>query len=337
MHEQSETVQTREGQWINVYGKGTARGLPGKPLEPKYFYESATYPTMEAAVAAAERRSREPETSGSEPYGVDRQAVEPAGPAQGGGVDVDEFLRDIKALSPQEQAEMKAEFLRRYIMPNKAFQQASIEGKYALMRRMGVPEDTAFPGQTYIKAAPGVGGRILGRAGGLPSGEQMSESPWLSGLGAAGTLFNLPGAALGEGVDAVTGRRPSSFPWEMASPGEATHGLANLAMMAPKGAMMGGPPIWRQLIRSPGMLRRFLNTLNERIMANYAGAMTDIPKAGRPPLMLPPPGGTTQNPFVMGGGFQKPVPPPYQRPASTMPKWSQKSLPDEIVPPGPID
>lgn len=258
-------------------------------------------------------------------------------PAAEPSVDLEEFIRDIQGFSPQQQAQLKTAFIRSYVLPNQAFQGASVQGKYAVMRALGVPEDTAFPGHGSIQAAPGVGGRILGRAGGLPSAEQRADSPWLSGLGAAGTLFNLPGAALGEGIDTVTGKRPASFPWEMASPGEATHGLANLAMAAPKGALYGGAPLWRQLIRSPGMLRRFLNTLNDRIMSNYAGAVTDVPKAGGPRLMLPPVGGTTQVPFPMPGGFQKPTPPPYTRPASTMPKWGQKSLPDEIIPPGPID
>lgn len=323
MHEQSETVQTREGQWVNVYGKGTARGLPGKPLEPKYFYESATYPTMEAAVAAAERRSQEPETGGSEPHTVDRQAAEPAGPAQGGSVDVDEFLRDIKSLSPQEQAEMKAEFLRRYIMPNKAFQGASVQGKYAVMRALGVPEDTAFPGQGAVKGPDTFLERVKGRAG---IGQPAAPGDW---MGAGGNVLKAMGllpAAVGETVDTAMDPYYTSR-WRGRPMDRPTAGqLAEYSTMIPR--------VYSALVKSPMLLNRFLNAMNQRItMPSPPGPMT----TPRQPLMLPPAGGSTQNPFVMGGGFQKPVPPPYSRPASTMPTWSKKSLPDELVPPGPID
>jgi hypothetical protein len=50
MHEQSETVQDRQGRWINVYGKATpqaGRQLPGTPA----------YNTVDEAVTAAKERS----------------------------------------------------------------------------------------------------------------------------------------------------------------------------------------------------------------------------------------------------------------------------------------
>jgi len=52
-HEQSETVQTPDGRWINVYGKNTPQA--GQPLP----YEGNSYDTVEEAVEAAERRSEE--------------------------------------------------------------------------------------------------------------------------------------------------------------------------------------------------------------------------------------------------------------------------------------
>lgn len=51
-HEQSETVQNEKGEWINIYGRNTPQAgqrLPGTP----------TYPTVEEAVEAAKKRSRE--------------------------------------------------------------------------------------------------------------------------------------------------------------------------------------------------------------------------------------------------------------------------------------
>lgn len=49
-HEQSETVQRRDGKWINVYGRGTPKA--GQPLP-----NSGVYDTVEDAVRAASTRS----------------------------------------------------------------------------------------------------------------------------------------------------------------------------------------------------------------------------------------------------------------------------------------
>ncbi|SRR6266513_1724716 len=49
-HEQSETIQTPEGKWINVYGVGTPQA--GQPLP-----NSPEYGTVTEAVAAAKQRS----------------------------------------------------------------------------------------------------------------------------------------------------------------------------------------------------------------------------------------------------------------------------------------
>ena len=54
-HEQSETVQDKLGRWINVFGSKTPSA--GKPLPKKYEFERESYETVEAAVAAAKRRS----------------------------------------------------------------------------------------------------------------------------------------------------------------------------------------------------------------------------------------------------------------------------------------
>jgi len=51
-HEQSETKQNADGQWINVYGAKTKQAgqqLPG----------TVAYPTVDAAVAAAKQRSKD--------------------------------------------------------------------------------------------------------------------------------------------------------------------------------------------------------------------------------------------------------------------------------------
>lgn len=50
-HEQSETIQTPDGQWINVYGHHTPQA--GQPLPG-----SVPYKTMQEAVAAAQQRSQ---------------------------------------------------------------------------------------------------------------------------------------------------------------------------------------------------------------------------------------------------------------------------------------
>ncbi len=52
MHEQSETVQSPDGSWVNVYGAATSQAgkrLPGMPA----------YPSLQAAVAGAKARSEE--------------------------------------------------------------------------------------------------------------------------------------------------------------------------------------------------------------------------------------------------------------------------------------
>ena len=50
-HEQSETIQTKSGKWINVYGRKTKKAgqiLPGE----------REYDTLEEAVEAAKKRSK---------------------------------------------------------------------------------------------------------------------------------------------------------------------------------------------------------------------------------------------------------------------------------------
>lgn len=51
-HEQSETVQNEKGEWINVYGRRTPKAGQQLPDTP-------TYSTVEEAVEAAKKRSRE--------------------------------------------------------------------------------------------------------------------------------------------------------------------------------------------------------------------------------------------------------------------------------------
>jgi hypothetical protein len=256
--------------------------------------------------------------------------------------EIENFLADIQSLPPAAQAQLKQKFFQKYVMPSDEWQSGGLSGRIELTKQLGIPDVAGGP---EIKSAPGVGSRILGRAGGLPSSEQWRESPGMAGLGAASSVLNLPGAALGEAVDAATGRRPASFGWEMSSPGEAAHGLANLAMAAPKGAI-GGAPLWRQIVQSPGMLRRLINVLNDRIAANYAGALTDIPKpmsAGRPPLMLPPAGSSTRVPFPMAPTPAPAGPPPRAlTPPATWspgPQWAKPapSIEELLKPPGPID
>jgi hypothetical protein len=57
MHEQSETIQDKLGRFLNVYGRNTMKA--GKPLPKKYDFEQESYPTLEEAVGAAQRRSEE--------------------------------------------------------------------------------------------------------------------------------------------------------------------------------------------------------------------------------------------------------------------------------------
>ena len=52
-HEQSETIQRQDGQWINVHGRTR------HPLPPRFPFERESYATREEAVAAAVRRSAE--------------------------------------------------------------------------------------------------------------------------------------------------------------------------------------------------------------------------------------------------------------------------------------
>ena len=56
MHEQSETEE-RDGRWVNVYGRATAKA--GQVLKPREDYERESYDTVEEAVRAAERRSED--------------------------------------------------------------------------------------------------------------------------------------------------------------------------------------------------------------------------------------------------------------------------------------
>ena len=51
MHEQSETIQGRDGRWYNI------NGVSGEVLAPLFSFEAQHYDTMETAKAAAERRS----------------------------------------------------------------------------------------------------------------------------------------------------------------------------------------------------------------------------------------------------------------------------------------
>ncbi len=78
MHEQSETTQTPDGRWVNVYGRKTPTA--GQPLPLRYPYESESYPTVGTASAAAARRSRD---EGRQQYDP---AVMPQGYAEGGFV-----------------------------------------------------------------------------------------------------------------------------------------------------------------------------------------------------------------------------------------------------------
>jgi len=50
-HEQSETIQRKDGKWVNVYGKKLKKA--GKQLPG-----SGVYDTVESAVEAAKKRSR---------------------------------------------------------------------------------------------------------------------------------------------------------------------------------------------------------------------------------------------------------------------------------------
>lgn len=55
-HEESETVQSPSGRWINVIGRNKpGAGTPLKPLWPE---ESKDYPSVKSAVSAAELRSK---------------------------------------------------------------------------------------------------------------------------------------------------------------------------------------------------------------------------------------------------------------------------------------
>lgn len=55
MHEQSESVESSPGTFINIYGRGTSKS--GKPLEPLYPWEQPSYKTLQEAVNAAIQRS----------------------------------------------------------------------------------------------------------------------------------------------------------------------------------------------------------------------------------------------------------------------------------------
>lgn len=56
MHEQSETVQTPQGRWINVYGQRTSKA--GETLPRKYDFEKEDYGTVQEAERAARKRSQ---------------------------------------------------------------------------------------------------------------------------------------------------------------------------------------------------------------------------------------------------------------------------------------
>ena len=56
MHERSETIQNKNGKWVNVYGKGLLK--QGKVLPILYpWFEQEEYDTEKQAVAAAKQRS----------------------------------------------------------------------------------------------------------------------------------------------------------------------------------------------------------------------------------------------------------------------------------------
>jgi hypothetical protein len=52
MHEQSETVQRKDGKWINVYGEKT-------PSAGQQLPDSGEYDTVDEAVSAAKKRSED--------------------------------------------------------------------------------------------------------------------------------------------------------------------------------------------------------------------------------------------------------------------------------------
>ena len=70
MHEQSETIGGPLG-WMNVFGRRTPQA--GQPLQSLHPYEQDLYPTSQAGVQAAARRSRDEGT----------QRYDPAGPFPG--------------------------------------------------------------------------------------------------------------------------------------------------------------------------------------------------------------------------------------------------------------
>lgn len=55
-HEQSETIQTPDGQWVNVYGRATEQA--GQPLPLRYDFEQPAYADLTSAELAAILRSR---------------------------------------------------------------------------------------------------------------------------------------------------------------------------------------------------------------------------------------------------------------------------------------
>jgi hypothetical protein len=58
MHEQSETIRSKTGKWINVYGRDIENGANGRPLPLLYTFEKPEYDTVKEAEKAARKRSQ---------------------------------------------------------------------------------------------------------------------------------------------------------------------------------------------------------------------------------------------------------------------------------------
>lgn len=58
MHEESRTVQTALGKYVNVVGTNRY-GEQGKPLKPMFPYEREEYDNLDEAETAADKRSHD--------------------------------------------------------------------------------------------------------------------------------------------------------------------------------------------------------------------------------------------------------------------------------------
>lgn len=161
-HEQSETIQTQDGRWINIYGKSTpnaGKQLPG----------TTSYQTIDEAVSAAKSRS---ESSGSQRFEItapDGRRFEITAPQ---GATQDQVLAYAQSQMGQSNPATGADRI-------KALQGGLYRGAAGVA---GLPMDTVQNAYNLLKAGAGTVATAAGRpdlAPELTTGTPLS-SEWIA-------------------------------------------------------------------------------------------------------------------------------------------------------------